>query len=257
MCMDIDKYQYFFFDLDRTLWNWDSTIIGAEDLIDSLREAGKNVYFTTDNTLLSREEYARKLTDMGMPAEKEDILTSGYVAGKYLAEKDRTSAYVIGESGLIEELEEQEIEVSENTETVVAGFDRNFNYQKARKAMKILQNGEAVLCSSEKIFRTSSGRQPHQGAFNQVLKQFGDTEMIGKPGEFYRRVFKDYFSYFADSSMFIGDRLADIETGNELGMTTVSVMSGEITREKLKEAGESQTPDYGLSNLARLKRRIL
>ena len=83
--MDIEKYRYFFFDLDKTLWNWDSTIIGAEDLIDSLREANKHVYFHTDNTLLSREEYARKLTDMRIPAEKEVILTSSYVAGEHMA----------------------------------------------------------------------------------------------------------------------------------------------------------------------------
>lgn len=257
--MDIDKYRYFFFDLDKTLWNWDSTIIGAEDLIDSLREADKNVYFHTDNTLLSREEYARKLTDMGMPAEKEDILTAGYVASEYLERKDRTSAYVIGESGLIEDLETKDIDVKENTETVVAGFDRKFDYRKARKAMRIMsgEDGETIMCSSENVFRTSKGIKPHQGPFNKALEELGDTKLIGKPSEFHREVFEDYFDYFADTSMFIGDRLEDIETGNRLGMTTVAVMSGDITREKLKEADDIQKPDFGLSNLARLKRRIL
>lgn len=256
--MEIDDYKYFFFDLDKTLWNWDSTIIGAEDLIDSLREAGKHVYFHTDNTLLTREEYARKLTQMGIPAEKEEILTSGYVVGEYLNRNDKTSVYIIGESGLIEELDERDIDISENTDTVVAGFDRKFNYRKAQKAKQIMdKGGETVLCSSEKVFRTSNGTRPHQGPFNEALKQLGKTKMIGKPSEFYQKVFQDYFSYFPNASMFIGDRLEDIETGNELGMTSVAVMSGDITKEKLAEADEMQKPDYGLSSLARLKKKIL
>ncbi|MFT4892796.1 MAG: glycerol-1-phosphate dehydrogenase [NAD(P)+] [Candidatus Nanohaloarchaea archaeon] len=256
--MEIDEHKYFFFDLDKTLWNWDEDIIGAVDLIDSLREADKQVYFHTDNSLLSREAYARKLNEMNIEAEKEDILTAGYVAGEYLNQKSQTSTYVIGESGLIEELDEKDIEVKEKSDTLVVGFDRQFNYRKAEKAMKILQNGgEAVLCSSEKTFRTTKKKMPHQGMFNQAFREMGETKLIGKPSEFYQNVFQDYFSYFPDASMFIGDRLEDMETGNNLGMTTVAVMSGDMDREMLKKADEIQKPDFGLSNLSRLKRKIL
>jgi HAD superfamily hydrolase (TIGR01450 family) len=256
--MEIDEYKYFFFDLDKTLWNWDEDIIGAVDLIDSLREADKKVYFHTDNTLLSREAYARKLTEMNIPAEKEDILTAGYVAGEYLNQQSETSTYVIGESGLIEELDEKDIDVKEKSDTLVVGFDRQFNYRKAENAMNILQNGgEAVICSREKTFRTTKKTMPHQGVFNSAFSDMGGTKLIGKPSEFYQKVFQDYFSYFPDSSMFIGDRLEDIETGNNLGMTTIAVMSGDIDRDTLKKAEEVQKPDYGLSSLARLKNRIL
>ena len=256
--MEIDDYKYFFFDLDKTLWNWDEPIIGAVDLIDSLREADKKVYFHTDNTLLSREGYARKLNEMNIKADKEDILTSGYVAGEYINGSDKTSAYVIGESGLIEELDEKDIEVKEKSDTVLAGFDRQFNYRKAEKAMNILQDGgKAVLCSSENTFRTKKKTMPHQGMFNQAFREMGETRLVGKPSDFYQEVFQDYFNYFPDASMFVGDRLEDMETGNNLGMTTVAVMSGDIDREILKKADEIQKPNYGLSSLARLKRKIL
>lgn len=256
--MEIDDYRYFFFDLDRTLWNWDEEIIGALDLIDSLRDSDKKVFFHTDNTLLSRKGYAEKLNSMNFSAEESDILTSGYVAGEYLNRNNETSVYVIGESGLISELDERDIDVSENAETVLAGFDRQFSYRKMEKAMNIMEDGgEAVLCSSEKVFRTTKKTSPHQGVFNSGFRDLGETVMAGKPGDFYKDVFKDYFSYFADKSMFVGDRYADVQTGNELGMTTVSVMSGEITREGLKKADEVCKPDYGLSSLPRLKRKIL
>lgn len=257
----IDQLKYFFFDLDKTIWNWDDTIIGAEDLVDSLREAGKNVYFHTDNTLLSRKEYARKLTSMGIPAEEEDVITSGYVAAKYLAGKDVTEVYVIGETGLTEELEQQDISISEDADVVVAGFDRQFSYNKLKRAANILDNGgELVVCSAEKTFRTSTKEIPHQGPTNLALKEFAGDEkltLVGKPSELFQDEFRDYFSFLPNSSVFIGDRLADIETGNRLGMTAAAVMSGQIDREKLKKAEDIQTPDFGLSSLAKLRRRVL
>lgn len=255
--MEIEDYRYFFFDLDKTLWNWDSTIIGAEDLIDTLREKNKEVYFHTDNTLLSRKQYAKKLTAMGIPAEKEDVITSGYTAARYLARNNVTKTYVIGETGLTDELEEQDIDIAENAETVIQGFDRQFNYNKAKKAYRILEeDGELALCSTEKTFRTSKKTIPHQGMFNSVFEDF-ESSLVGKPSEHYRTTFRNYFNYIPKASMFIGDRFADIETGNRLGMTTAAVMSGELNRENLAGTGDMQEPDYGLSSLNKLKRRII
>jgi ribonucleotide monophosphatase NagD (HAD superfamily) len=196
---------------------------------------------------------------MGIPAEEDQVITSGYVAAERLAENNIKKAYVIGEKGLIDELDKRDIEVSQDSEVVVAGFDRQFNYEKLRKAMNILQDGgKLYLCSTETTFRKSSGVQPHQGPFNKSLREFAEeVEMIGKPSKAFRKIFKDYFTYVPTSSMFIGDRLADIETGNRLGMRTGAVMSGDLTREDLAKADGKQEPDVGLSNLNRLKRNLI
>lgn len=256
--MEFDEIRQFFFDIDKTLLNWDDTVIGAQDLIMSLRESGKKVRFHTDNTLLTRKQYAEKLRSMDIEASEEEIITSGYVTAKVLAEKDVTEAYVIGEEGLIKELEAQDIDFSQDAETVVVGFDRQFSYNKLKRAKKILdKGGDMYFCSSEKVFRKSSGDRPQQLSMNKALGVFGEGELTGKPSSHFRSVFKDYFSYYPDNSMFIGDRLADIETGNRLGMTTAAVMTGEITEEKLKTADELEKPDYGISSLGKLRRRVL
>lgn len=258
---ELNELDDFFFDLDKTIWNWDDSIIGAEDLVDSLRESGKSYYFHTDNTLLSRREYARKLSSMGFPADEEDVLTSGYVAAEKLGRDGVTRAYVVGEKGLIDELEARDIEVSQDSNAVVVGLDRQFNYSKLRKAVDILgDGGKLYICSTERTFRKTSGEQPHQAAINQALKEFTDesqVELVGKPSEVFRDVFRNYFTYLPTGSVFIGDRMADVRTGNKLGMTTGAVMSGDLDREKLAEAEEDQQPDFGLSNLNRLKRNII
>ncbi|MFB6114663.1 MAG: HAD-IIA family hydrolase [Candidatus Nanohalobium sp.] len=257
--MEFDEIRTFFFDIEKTLINWNDTIIGAEDLIMSLRESGKKVRFHTDNTLLTRKGYAKKLRSMEIQASEDEIITSGYVAAQTLAEKDVTKAYVIGEEGLIKELEEEDIDFSQDAENVVVGLDRQFNYNKLKRAKKILdeEDSDLYLCSQEKTFRKSSDERPHQLPINRSVEVFGEGNMVGKPSDAFRRTFKDYFSYYPDNSMFIGDRLADIETGNRLGMTTAAVLSGEITEEKLKEADEMQRPDYALSSLAKLRKRVL
>ena len=257
--MELKERDTFFLDLDKTIWNWDSTIIGAEDLLDTIREKGMDYYFITDNTLLSREEYARKLSSMNIPAEKDQILTSGYVVAEKLAERDITEVYAIGEKGLMDEIDRKGIKISEDADAVVAGFDRQFNYSKLRKAMKILEDGgKLYICSTEKTFRTTSGEQPHQQPFNKALKEYADNvEHVGKPSKAFRRKFKEYFTYIPTTSLMIGDRKADILTGNKLGMRTGAVMSGDLDRETLAKADEEEQPNFGLSNLNRLKRNIL
>jgi 4-nitrophenyl phosphatase len=259
--MEFKETNDFFFDLDKTVWNWDSAIIGAEDLLDTIREKDKNYYFHTDNTLLSRDEYAKKLSNMGIPADKNQVITSGYVAAEKIAEDGYQKVYAIGEKGLMDELEEQDLKVSENAEAVIVGLDRQFNYQKLRKAMKILsEGGKLYICSTEKTFRKSSGERPHQGPFNKALREFADDsriELAGKPSKAFQKKFRSYFSYFVSGSVFIGDRKADIETGRKLGMKSGAVMSGDLTREEIAKMDEDDKPDFGLSNLNRLKRNIV
>ena len=256
--MEINNFRNFFFDLDKTIWNWDKSVTGAEDLIDTLKDTGKNVYFHTDNTLLSREAYAEKLSSMGIPAQEEDVITSGYVAAEILSRNNTKKAYTVGEQGLVEEMGKKNIEITEEASTAVMGLDRNFNYDKLSKLKEIIErDGTVYTCSTEKSFRRESKETPHQRPFNSAVKEYGDVRLAGKPSQAFRDVFNDYFDYFPGKSLFIGDRLADIETGNKLGMTTAAVLSGQITEEKLKKAEDDEVPDYVLTGLHKLRRRII
>ncbi len=256
--MELNDYRNFFFDLDRTLWDWDSTLIGAEDLVYTLNDTGRNVYFHTDNTLLSRKAYAEKLTSMGIPAEESQVLTSGFVAAEILAKTNTQEVYAVGEQGLVEEIGLKDIQISEEASKAVVGFDRNFNYDKLSRLKEIVEeDGKIYTCSTEKVFKRRADSRPHQGAFNSAIKHFGDVGNVGKPSQAFRDVFDDYFDYFPGKSLFIGDRFADIEIGNELGMDTAAVLSGQITEEKLKKAEDEQVPDYVLTGLHKLRRRII
>jgi len=254
---ELDDIEYFFFDLDKTIWNWDSTIEGAEELIETLKNAGKEVYFFTDNTLLTSKQYAKKLSSMGIETSEDDILTVGQVTGRQLERDDVAEAYVIGESDLIRELESYDIETTDESKNIVLGFDRQFNYEKARKAFDILRKGgNLYICSNEKTFRTSEDIQPHQGFFNSVLRTESSVS-TGKSSEAFRKEFENHFDYLKTRSIIIGDRMDDIKLGKNLGMKTAAVMSGDLDREKLRTAEEEDKPDFGISTLHSLRRRII
>jgi hypothetical protein len=62
----IQKFQGFIFDLDGTVYLGEKLISGADDTILTLRNMGKKVVFLSNKPLYTREDYARKLTNMGV-----------------------------------------------------------------------------------------------------------------------------------------------------------------------------------------------
>lgn len=257
--MELDDKKYFFFDLDKTLWNWDENVIAAEELVNGLVKDGKKVFYVTDNTLLSTQDLVRKLNKQNFPASKDSVLTSGSVISNYFDQNDVREAYVIGESGLIEEFDKRDIRVSRNAERVVLGFDRKFNYDKIKRAMNILQDGgKLYVTSTESTFRTKSETVPHQKPMNNALSEFADPVNFGKPSEHFRDAIREKFSYLPGMSVFVGDRFADFETGNRLGMTTAAVLSGDVSRDQLQNVREDfRKPDFGMSSLNKLKKKVL
>ena len=259
MTTKIRDRKTFFLDLDQTIWNWDKLLPGAEDLINTLREKNKKVKFHTDNNNLSREGYAEKLSSMNIPSDENDIITSGYVAAQKLADENIKEAYVIGEQGIIEEIQKKDIEISEDAEIVVADIDRQFNYEKMEKAMKILRKeGKLVTTGTEKTFKTGNTVKPGQKAVNNALKTFtNQVEMVGKPSQKFKDTFRNYFTYIPQDSIMIGDRPADIKTGKKLGIRTGVVMTGNTTKKDIAKLEKNEKPDFALTNLNRLKKKII
>lgn len=256
--MDLSQIDKFYFDLDQTLWNWNETILGAEDLIHTLQKSGRQAYFHTDNSLLSNSSHAKKLNKMDIKTEKESILTVNHVAAKFFQRKNIHSVYTIGEKDLIQELGKHDIENSQTADNVLLGLDRQFSYNKLQRAMKILQKGgDLYICSTEDKLRRGKKNAPHQKALNRALRTYTDNvKLLGKPSDEFVNAFSNYFGYLPENSLFVGDRLDDIEVGNKLGMKTALVMSGKTSKNDLKDIKSIRSPDFGVSNLSKLSARI-
>ena len=98
------------FDLDGTIYLGEALIPGADRVIAALREAGRRVAFLSNKPLETREDYARKLTRLGVAAGAEDVINSSLVLARHLAALDPGApVFVIGEPLRYEKGEDMEL----------------------------------------------------------------------------------------------------------------------------------------------------
>jgi arabinose operon protein AraL len=95
----------FIFDLDGTVYLGERLIPGADRTIRRLREGGRKVVFLSNKAIQTRENYAAKLTRLGIPTTPEEVINSSFVMTRYLAKRaPGARVFAIGELPFVEEL---------------------------------------------------------------------------------------------------------------------------------------------------------
>ncbi len=246
------KIDGFIFDLDGTLYLGDAAIPGAPGALADLRTRGKQVRFVTNKPLEPRENYAAKLSKLGIPAKPGEVITSGYVMGYYLARHHpEMKLYVIGEQNLKDELagfgltvlpeyldqDEKNVIDPVGVDAVVVAFDRTLDYRKLNTAYQALVKGAKFFATNpDKTCPMPGGGIPDAGANIAALSHMTGRELdllAGKPSTVIMGVAMDVLGTSPERTMMIGDRLeTDIRMGKEAGMKTASVLSGASTRQQ-------------------------
>ena len=72
----LDGIKAVFLDLDGTIYLGDSLIDGALDFLERLETRGIKRYFLSNNSSKSVEQYLGKLRDLGIDADKDEVLLS-------------------------------------------------------------------------------------------------------------------------------------------------------------------------------------
>src|SRR5690606_11749661 len=109
----------------------------AAEAVAFLRRRGRRVLFVSNNASQTRRAVARRLERHGVPCAPEDVMTGTYFAARYLAQEcPGAKVFVIGESGLCEELAQAGLEPEtdpalwQGSAAAVVAADRGFNYWK-------------------------------------------------------------------------------------------------------------------------------
>ena len=99
-------------DCDGVVWQGDTLLPGVRESIALLRESGKRLVFVTNNSNKSRREYVHKFEKLGISVEKEEVFSAAFAAAAYLKTQGmKKKAYVVGGRGVVDELNEMQIEV--------------------------------------------------------------------------------------------------------------------------------------------------
>ena len=237
----LDGIKAVFLDLDGTIYLGDSLIDGALDFLGRLQERGIKRYFLSNNSSKSVEQYVEKLRDLGIDAEKDEVLLSTHDLISWLRKKEVTSTFLVGTEGMRSMLEEQGIETSsEQPEFVVLGYDTEISYEKLATASIHLHEGVQLVASHpDMVCPSPRGGLPDTGAYMSLFKAttgMGPVHVCGKPnkGMILHKV--EDLGLKPSECCMVGDRLyTDIEMADRAGVYGILVLSGEASVDDVEE----------------------
>ena len=251
-----DRYDAFLFDLDGVLYRGTQPTPRAADTLARLRDSGKRLAFVTNNSSKTPQAVAEHLRSVGIRAEAVEVETSSMVTAALLAERGVTTAFVVGEVGLRDALQERGIELLDGepgqADAVVVGWDRSVDYAKLRTASLLVQRGAAfVATNADASFPAREGRWPGAGALLAAIETTtGErAEVIGKP---HAPILVAALARAGGGRpLLVGDRLdTDIAGAAALGWDSMLVLTGISTAADAAMAVPS--PTYVADDLSAL-----
>jgi phosphoglycolate/pyridoxal phosphate phosphatase family enzyme len=225
------------FDLDGTVYRGEVLVPGADEAIAVLRGQGRRVAFLSNKPIQTRDDYARKLTRLGIPTRPEEVINSSLVLARHLRRLDPGApVFVIGEPPLIGELAGHGFEVRSDHRVrwVVIAFDRTFDYAKLDTALQAVRHGARLIATNpDRTCPTEEGEIPDCAGMIAAVEAVSGARVdviVGKPSPIILEVALAALGLAAGECAVVGDRIeTDIAMGKAGGLATVLVLSG-ITR---------------------------
>jgi HAD superfamily hydrolase (TIGR01450 family) len=255
------RYDGLIVDLDGVVWLGRHPIEGAAATVARLRAGGTRVLFLTNDPQHSGAAQARRLTEMGIPATAEDVLTASAATAAYLASQERLAearTLVIGTQALRDELAHVGLRLvatddAEAAQIVVVGGHDHFDYSELRAAVRAIGSGASLFATGRDPFvPTRTGRLPATGAILAAIETAsGATATItGKPEPHIFAIARQLLPGCKRIAM-IGDNLAtDIAGAKCAGLDAILVLTGATNPEELEQT--TTRPDLVLPSLAAL-----
>lgn len=277
-------------DCDGVLWHGTVPIPGASDALTKFRKMGKKVFFVTNNSSKTRQEFLGKFHSLRFEASKEDIYCTAYAAASYLkALNFNRKVYVVGSKGITQELEKVGIEhlgsgpdimqgnmiewimrgvkLDSDVGAVIVGFDENISFPKILKAVSYLNNPECIFLATNTDERFPVGNTnvvvPGSGSMVSAVQTSAERSpvVLGKPSRYlFEAIQHDCNDVKPERTIMIGDRLnTDILMGFNCGLKTLLVLTGVSTLDDVQRyesssnpKDKSLVPNYYISSLGNL-----
>lgn len=211
------------FDMDGVLYRGSIVMPHARETLARLRRAGWQVFFATNNSTATRDDYVKRLASLDLGGDIEHVVTSAYATAHYLERCDPRprDVLVVGADGLRAEIRAVGIGVRDaaslpgstppaeaaadgkdpgamrryltslalpaTADTVVVGLDLHLTYAKLAEAQRAVLAGARFICSNRDRAYPVEGRLlPGAGSIVAAIETAtGQAALcIGKPEPF-------------------------------------------------------------------------
>jgi len=257
---------------DKTLWllDMDGTIYEDNDVfpctlpfLQALKENGARYVFLTNNSSKSVEDYIAKVNRMGIEADRNNFFTSTQATVEYLDENyPGALVYAQGTRSFVKELRDSGIRVTEEDEegidVCLVGYDTELTYQKLTTTCHVLKRDVAYIAANlDFVCPEVGGFLPDCGSMCIGIRYATgkSPKVMGKPEPTMIYTACRRFKTDKSKAVLVGDRLyTDIASGNNAGITTICVLSGEATEEDLKTT--EFTPSFVLKDVGEVTKLL-
>ena len=252
-------YDLAMLDLDGVVYVGRDAVPGAAEHLRATRAAGMRTAFITNNAARPPETVAAHLTELGVPADVDDVVTSAQAAAHLLRERFGKGARVVrlGGAGLEAALLEAglvPVEAQDEAAAVVSGYGPDVLWRDIMRVAVRVRDGLPWLASNADLtIPTGFGVAPGHGVLVETIARFaGVTPVVaGKPArplldETMRRV-------GGERPLMVGDRLdTDIEGARNAEVDSLLVMTGVTGAAELVSAPPEHRPTYLSADLGGL-----
>ena len=244
-------------DMDGVLWRADQPIGDLPRIFARIQEFGLRTVFATNNATRSIDQYVDRLNRFGIPASRDQIVTSAIATAHFLKQRfpQGGPVFIVGETGLIQALESCGFyPQNDNVLAVIAGMDRSATYEKLSRATLLIHHGALFYGTNpDTTFPTPQGPAMGAGGILAAIQASTGVKPIisGKPFTPMMKMILDKLQLDPAEILAVGDRLnTDIQAGQNIGCKTALVLTGISTRSEAK--AWNPPPDLIAEDLAAL-----
>ena len=246
-----EVYDVALLDLDGVVYVGPDAVPGVPAALAAARAAGMRLGFVTNNAARPAEDVARHLTELGVPTQSDDVITSSQAAATVVADLLGPGGHVlaVGGPGVTAALRAAGLTVVDRAEdspaAVVQGYGPEVGWRQLAEAVVAVRNGARhVATNTDATIPSPRGPLPGNGAMVAVVSNVtGQRPLVtGKPdpamhAECVRRT-------GARRPLVVGDRLdTDIEGARRAGAASLLVLTGVTDPGTLLAAGPLHRPD--------------
>lgn len=247
--------------MDGTIYRGGHLFPATRPFLDGLKKAGIGYTFLTNNPSRGKKDYEKKLREMGIPTEEDELYTSIEATIEFLRRRyaGARKLFVLGTESMAEAFREAGYELMPDDprarpDAVVVGFDLTLTYSRlcrsawwiARGVPYVATNPDRVCPTDEPTvlvdcgsitaaLQTATGREP--------VAVLGKPDVAMLEGILRRRQLQP------SQLAMVGDRLyTDVAMAQRAGAFSVLVLTGEATADDA--AAARPAPDLVVPSIA-------
>jgi glycerol-1-phosphatase len=244
-------------DLDGVLYVGPDAVPGAPQAVTAVLDAGMRVAYVTNNAARTPETVAEHLSELGIPAGPDDVVTSAQAVATLVAHAvpEGSPVLVVGGDGLEAALRARGLRpvgrAQDRPAAVVQGFSPDIGWRQLAEGTYAVQAGAPWFASNlDATLPTPDGLAPGNGALVGVIAHATGRRPVaaGKPetplhDEAVRRT-------GAGRPLVVGDRLdTDIAGAVNARVPSLLVLTGVSTALDLALAPPLQRPTFVAADL--------